>query len=121
MPRGEGNGLRRVPMMDGSDHSRRALARRGLEMGGQGPRGRLEFCPIHVQLNWKWFSSRTAPMGGEGLGSCSDKGTAKLADIEKSAIWPPRPERPRRRRRLEQNVTVLRRFYNGFYTYKTVT
>ena len=47
---GEGNGLRRVPMMDGSDHSRRALARRGLEMGGQGPQGRLEFCPI--QLHW---------------------------------------------------------------------
>ena len=60
---GEGNGLRRVPMMDGSDHSRRALARRGLEMGGQGPQGRLEFCPIQldtVQLNWTWFSSRSA-------------------------------------------------------------
>ena len=61
---GEGNGLRRVPMMDGSDHSRRALARRGLEMGGQGPQGRLEFCPIQldtVQLNWTWFFSRLAP------------------------------------------------------------
>ena len=58
---GEGNGLRRVPMMDGSDHSRRALARRGLEMGGQGPQGRLEFCPIQldtVQVNWTWFSGR---------------------------------------------------------------
>ena len=56
---GEGNGLRRVPMMDGSDHSRRALARRGLEMGEQVPQGQLEFCPIQldtVQLNWTWFS-----------------------------------------------------------------
>ena len=59
--RGEGNGLRRVPMMDGSDHSRHALARRGSEMGEQGPQGRLEVCPIQldtVQLNWTWFSSR---------------------------------------------------------------
>ena len=58
---GEGNGLRRVPMMDGSDHSRHALARRGSEMGEQGPQGLLEFCPIQldtVQLNWTWFSSR---------------------------------------------------------------
>ena len=58
---GGGNGRRRVPMMDGSDHSRHALARRGSEMGGQGPQGRLEVCPIQldtVQLNWTWFSSR---------------------------------------------------------------
>ena len=52
--RGEGNGLRRVPMMDGSDHSRRALARRGLEMGGQGPQGRLEFCPIQLDTYETW-------------------------------------------------------------------
>ena len=41
-------------MMDGSDHSRHALARQGPEMGGQGPQGRLEVCPIEldtVQLN----------------------------------------------------------------------
>ena len=58
---GGGNGRRRVPMMDGSDHSRHALARRGSEMGGQGPQGRLEVCPIQldtVQLNWMWFFSR---------------------------------------------------------------
>ena len=58
---GEGNGLHCVPMMDGSDHSRHALARRGSEMGEQGPQGRLEFCPIQldtVQLNWTWFSNR---------------------------------------------------------------
>ena len=58
---GEGNGLHCVPMMDGSDHSRHALARRGSDMGEQGPQGLLEFCPIQldtVQLNWTWFSSR---------------------------------------------------------------
>ena len=36
MPR-EGDGYRCVPMMDGSDHSRHALAHRGSEMGGLGP------------------------------------------------------------------------------------
>ena len=50
-------------MMDGSDHSRHALARQGPEVGGQGPQGRLEVCPIEldtVQLNWTWFFSRRA-------------------------------------------------------------
>ena len=60
-------------MMDGSDHSRHALARRGPEMDGQGPQGRLEVCPIEldtVQLNWTWFFSRGAgnqPKGKMGL------------------------------------------------------
>ena len=43
----DGNGRRRVPMMDGSDHSRHALARRGSEMGRQGPQGWLKLCPIN--------------------------------------------------------------------------
>ena len=34
---GESNGRRRVPMMDGSDHSRHALAHKGSEMGGLRP------------------------------------------------------------------------------------
>ena len=66
MPR-EGDGYRCVPMMDGSDHSRHALARRGSEMGEQGPQGLLEFCPIQldtVQLNWTWFyTSREGAAG----------------------------------------------------------
>ena len=62
--------------MNGSDHSRHALAHRGSEIGGLGPQGRLKVCPIQLA------AARAAAVDADAVGLLDARDALQLAPAQ---------------------------------------